>query len=286
MAELDAERVRRWTEREPPRPAHRPETFAQLAQFLGEQAGIPPAIREPMILDLMSLRARFCPRLTTLRTGQMPLAAMHVKAGRQLWLATRYQALAPVLVSLLADGEATKLRAHPLPTYQALIESYGRRMGRVLVEAYTQDGLLSHMELQWLFLTSIGTVSRALDWYQRQHQVILPSPGTVLDMGRTLTHKDLVVRLHLEGLTVLEIARKTYHHPRSVDAYLKGFDSVLILRLYGLPPSLMARALGRGESLVHEYLELIEEHLKEVEEMRAYLGKRGVQLPANTPYRG
>lgn len=40
-------------------------------------------------------------------------------------------------------------------------------------------------------------------------------------MGRMLTHKNLIVRLHLQGRTVLEIARQTYHNPRSVAAYLR-----------------------------------------------------------------
>lgn len=154
-------------------------------------------------------------------------------------------------------------------------------MARVLTEAYTQDGLLSFAELQWIFLTSTGTVSRAVDYYQRKHQVILPCPGTVLDMGRMLTHKDLVVRLHLQGLSVLEIARQTYHSPRSADAYFKAFDSVLILHLYGLNPKLMATVLGRGESLIHEYLDLMGTYLKDINTIRDYLRKRGVQMPAN-----
>ncbi len=278
LAELDIQRARQWVDRGPPRLGHLQGTVRKLAHYLGAQAGIPAAIQEALILDLMSIRARFCPRITTLASGQMPVAAMHVKAGRTLWQPTRYQPLAPVVVSVLADGEGHLLRYDPPTSYDGFLELYGRRMARVLTEAYTQDGLLSHAELQWIFLVSLGTVSRAVDNYQRQHHVILPCPGTILDMGRMLTHKDLVVRLHLEGLSVLEIARKTYHHPRSIDAYLKAFDSVLILHLYGLPLSLMASVLGYGQSLVREYLELIRNYLKDRETMRNYLRKRGVKI--------
>jgi hypothetical protein len=154
-------------------------------------------------------------------------------------------------------------------------------MARVLTEAYVQDGLLSFIELQWIFLVSTATVSRTIDYYQKQYQIILPCPGTVLDMGRMLTHKALIIRLHLQGMTVLEIARQTYHHPRSIDAYLKSFDAVLILHLYSIPPLLMARILGRGEYLVNEYVELIHEHLKDPEVMRHYLRERGVKIPAS-----
>lgn len=279
LATHDAERGARWIDRDPPRPGHQPQTLARLAAYLGTQAGIPPAVQEPLLTELAAIRARCAPRITTLASGQMPLVAMHVDAGRSLWQQSRHQPMAPILVSVLADGEGRLLRHQPPATYQAFLELAGRRMARVLVEAYAQDGLLSYTELQWIFLASAETVSRALDHHQRTLGVVLPCPGTVLDMGRMLTHKRLIVRLHLQGHTVLEIARATWHHPRSVDAYLKAFDAVLILHLYRLPPHLIASVLGRGESLIGEYLELIATYLKEPDTMRAHLRQRGIKIP-------
>jgi hypothetical protein len=279
--ELDLARAKKQRLAEAPRPAHRPETLKRLYHYLGTEAGIPPAVQEPLLLELMAIRARFHPRLKTLRSGRMPLAAMHVEAGRRLWQPTRHQPLAPVAVTLLGERESHILRHRPPKRYENYLAFHGRRMARVLTEAYVQDGLLSFIELQWIFLVSTATVSRAIDYYQKQHQVILPCPGTVLDMGRMLTHKALIIRLHLQGMTVLEIARQTYHHPRSIDAYLKSFDAVLILCLYAIPPPLMARILGRGEYLVNEYLELIAECLKDPEVMRDYLRERGVKIPSS-----
>lgn len=128
LAELDTTRASRWLERDPPRPGHRPETFTKLAHFLGSEAGIPPGLQEPMILDLMALRARFCPQVGTLATGQMPLAAMHVKTGRSLGQPSRHQRLAPVVVSLLADGDGHTLRYRPPTSYEGFLALCGRRM--------------------------------------------------------------------------------------------------------------------------------------------------------------
>ncbi len=281
LKELDLARSRKPRRESISHPRHRPETLLRLCHYLGSEAGIPPAIQEPMLLELMTIRARFHPRLNTLRSGQMALAAMHVEAGRSLWKPTRYQPLSPVVVTPLHREELNTLRHHPPKHYEDCMAFYGQRMARVLNEAYLQDGLLSFAELQWIFLTSTMTVSRAIDHYQRCYHVILPCPGTVLDMGNMLTHKNLIVRLYLQGMTVLEISKQTYHNPRSIDAYLKCFDAVLILHLYGLPLPLMARILGRGESLIHEYLELIGQYLKEPESMRNYLKKRGVKFSAN-----
>jgi hypothetical protein len=250
-----------------------------IINFLGSEAGVPPAVREALFLDLARLRAQFCPLASSLCSGQMPLVSMHVKAGRRLELPTRLQPLAPVVVTLITAKEFEELGGKSTFPYEELMAFHARRMARVLVEAYWQDGLICYSELQWCFLMSSNSIGRILGWYQHKHNVILPSPGTVLDMGRMLTHKDIIVRLHLQGLTVLEISRQTYHAPRSVDAYLKVFDSVLILHLYGLPKALIARVLTRGVSLIEEYLELIRDNLKEVKEIRDYLHCRGVKLP-------
>ena len=280
VTELDEARRTGRLDHAEPRPAHRPETFERLSRFLREEAGIPPAVHEAMLLDLMALRARFAPRAGRLRSGQMPLCAMHVDSRRSLWQETKYQPLAPIIVSVFAGSERHTLRVRPPRTYEEYLSFHGARLARMMMEAYRQDGLLSFAELQWISLLSTGTVSRVVDYYQRTNHVILPCPGSVLDMGRMLTHKDVIVRLHLQGLTVMEIARKTYHNPRSVDAYLKSFDAVLILHLYGLPPELMAGVLGHGISLVQEYLGLIAENLKDLDQMREYLRRRGVPVPS------
>ena len=101
----------------------------------------------------------------------------------------------------------------------------------------------------------------------------------MLDIGRTLTHKDLIIRLHLQGHSTPEIARQTHHHPKSVDAYLKTFDAVLILHLYRVPPTLAATILGHGTSLIHEYHHIISSYLKNPETMRDHLISRGVHQP-------
>lgn len=255
------------------------ESKEDIVNFLGSEAGVPPAVREAMFLDLARLRAHFCPLADSLCSGQMPLVSMHVKAGRRLELPTRLQPLAPVVVTLITAEEFEELGGKSTFQYEELMALHARRMARVLLEAYQQDGLICYSELQWCFLMSSNSIGRILGWYQHKHNVILPSPGTVLDMGRMLTHKDIIVRLHLQGLTVLEISGQTYHAPRSVDAYLKVFDSVLILHLYGLPKELIAHVLSRGVSLIKEYLQLIRDNLKEVKEIREYLHCRGVKLP-------
>ncbi|MDQ7791037.1 MAG: DUF1670 domain-containing protein, partial [Clostridia bacterium] len=113
---------------------------------------------------------------------------------------------------------------------------------------------------------------------QREHNLVVPTPGTILDAGRSMTHKDVIVGLHLEGYTVKEIARMTYHSPKAVDNYIGTFEAVLILYLFGLPPELMVRILRRGRSLINEHLVLVREVYRDHHEIKQYLVAQGVKI--------
>ena len=93
-----------------------------------------------------------------------------------------------------------------------------------------------------------------------------------------MTHKDIIVKLHLEGHSVKEISRITYHSPRSVDNYIGTFEAVLILYLYKMPVELMSRILKRGISLIREHLKLIDEVYSDALEIKKDLIKKGVRF--------
>jgi len=99
-----------------------------------------------------------------------------------------------------------------------------------------------------------------------------------LDAGRSMTHKDIVIELHLQGYTVKEIARMTYHSPRAVDNYIGTFESVLILDLYHIPKALMARILKKGISLIEEHLSLARKHFRDEEDRKRLLAWKGVRF--------
>ena len=65
--------------------------------------------------------------------------------------------------------------------------------------------MLTSLDLEWILGISTAQIRQLLEGYQERFGIILPTAGTVLDMGRTLTHKKLVVELALDGLTTQEI---------------------------------------------------------------------------------
>ncbi|MDD3893425.1 MAG: DUF1670 domain-containing protein [Syntrophomonadaceae bacterium] len=162
---------------------------------------------------------------------------------------------APVIITVWTPEEL----AGQLDTMQEFLEQLKRRIIRVCFEAYRQNGLLTLMEMQWIFQISSVRISELIRSAQREHNLVVPSPGTILDAGKSMTHKDIIVNLHLQGYTVKEIARMTHHSPRAVDNNIGTFEAVLILHLFGVSPELMARLLKRGFSLIREHMKLVQQ---------------------------
>ena len=106
----------------------------------------------------------------------------------------------------------------------------------------------------------------------------MPTAGTVLDMGRTLTHKTIVVEMALEGLSTQQIAKRIFHTPEAVDYYLRLFDRVLVLLFFRMPPHLMRQVTGHSLALINEHLALAKKHFPTEKDLVDYLTNRGVEL--------
>jgi hypothetical protein len=49
---------------------------------------------------------------------------------------------------------------------------------------------------------------------------VVPTRGTIHDLGRAITHKRIIILLCLEGYLTPEIARKTKHSEDACDRYI------------------------------------------------------------------
>ncbi len=246
----------------------------QLSQFVQREADCGPTVSNQLVQDLLTVRNVCCPRMRHLNSGEMPVLATSVNAHLSEEVAARFRRLKPIILTVWTEEELkTCSWGDPLPD-----EQMAKRIVRVCFEAYRQGGLLSLMDLQWIFHISVRKISELIRRAQRECTIIVPTPGTVLDAGRSMTHKDIVIELHLQGHTVKEIARMTYHSPRAVDNYIGTFESVLILDLYHIPKRLMARILKKGISLVEEHLRLARKHFRDEEDRKRLLAWKGVKF--------
>jgi len=246
----------------------------ELAEFVAAEAGLGRVVARQLVEEVIALRNICCPRTKELKPYEMPLIVTHVSARLSEDVSTRFRQLAPVIITVWKPEELDR-QPDTVPGFLAQLK---RRIVRVCFEAYRQNGLLTLMELQWIFQLSSARISELIRSVQREHNLVVPTPGTILDAGRSMTHKDVIVSLHLQGYTVKDIARMTHHSPRAVDNYVGTFEAVLILYLFGVPPELMARLLKKGISLINEHLKLVREYYRDHQEIKEYLASQGVKI--------
>lgn len=130
-----------------------------------------------------------------------------------------------------------------------------RRAIRWFYEAAHQGGYLTCQDVSLLSGASLVTVSRWVRDYQDVHNTLVPTRGNMHDLGRGVSHKRHIIQLHLQGKLPSEIARQTDHNVRNVSRYIRGFETVRMLRKKH-PPLEVTRLSGLSESLCMEYIDL------------------------------
>ncbi|MEW5786025.1 MAG: DUF1670 domain-containing protein [Bacillota bacterium] len=238
--------------------------------YLAEDYGCKPAQARAMAERAAQMRQWCCPRIQELKPGQIVWLAYSTRRSKR----GQSRLLAPVVLTLLnGDEQALKLNNRGELKHLKI-----RQMERITAEAWQQDGVLTMLDLEWLLNLNGASLRQLLTAYQERFGVILPTAGTVLDMGRTLTHKTIVVEMSLEGLSTQQISKRIFHTPEAVDNYLRLFDRVLVLRYFGMPPHLMRQVTGHSLALINEHLALAKKHFPAEKDLVDYLTNRGVDL--------
>jgi len=159
-----------------------------------------------------------------------------------------------------------------------LNERMMNQLARITTEAYLQEALLSDDELQLFYLRSAAVIGKLIRKYMKVNKVILPTPGSILDAGTMFTHKELIIGLSMQGYYTKEIARKTYHDPRSVDSYLKVFNATLVLWYYNLPSPLISMVTEKGIKVIKEHIDILTKYFPDRLSVKNYLNHIGIAV--------
>jgi hypothetical protein len=78
------------------------------------------------------------------------------------------------------------------------------KMMRFATEAYDQGGLLVQEDLALLLNSGRRTIQRDMVYLKKQ-EIIIPTRGSIQDIGPTISHKTKIVELYLKGYEYTEI---------------------------------------------------------------------------------
>jgi predicted transcriptional regulator len=145
-------------------------------------------------------------------------------------------------------------------------QTRSKKVLRLFRQAFEQGGVLAQTDVALLLHVTRSCVSKILCEHQRKTGEMVPSRGTIHDLGTSVTHKAIICYKRLvEKKETSQVAQETFHSTREVEYYVQCLRRVLLCKHKGLSPEDTALATNHSLSLVQEYLDLIERYDLKIE---------------------
>lgn len=229
--------------------------------------------RQVLVQSVVEMVDRFYPETTHLRPGQIVWTTVNKDEKSSYGKKINQSELTSVILDLVRPEDAVE-RAQG----KHLRDMKREAAARLFTQSYEQNGCMTNAEVAILLKISPATVGKYIQQWETEHDRLLPRRGTIHDLGPTLTHKKVIIqKLFLEGKSVGQVQRETYHSPEAIHRYIQTFRQVLLCRQKGFSNEEISFALKISKRLVAEYQSLIEEMLNEYRSLDSLLN---LDIPA------
>jgi hypothetical protein len=216
-----------------------------------------PVIARAIVEDILTTIERCYPERVPPKTVVW-LAVRREKRGQRKGL--DITDLVPVQLLMITDREIKLLTDAQLRKDRRARRASNRaRFARWCFEAYEQGGVLTQLDLSLLSGLSANYISQALREYEAEAGEIVPTRGTVHDIGPSVTHKAEVIRRWLRNESPAQIARTLKHSQEAVDRYIADCQKVRTLA-QKFPAADLPALTGLSASVVEQYIALLCEY--------------------------
>lgn len=210
-----------------------------------------PLLSQRLAQEVVGLLDAVCPPTQRLQPGQVLWPVVHQDTRADF----KNRRLVPAILTLLSP-EDVKLREQGASPGVVLRQC----LARIFREAHAQQGLLSTRDAALLLFRDPAYISQARQHYETEHGCVLPHPGSLQDMGSTISHKALAVRkVVFEHKDPLVVAQEINHSQRAVDHYLRDFHRIRLLYEYHQDLEFIHQATHIAKHVIRQYIALIHE---------------------------
>lgn len=216
-----------------------------------------PVVAQAIVEDILATIKRCCPERISPKTVVWLAVRREWKGQRKGLDVTD---LTPVQLCLVTEDEIKLLRTPALRKKHKARQAFNRaRYARWCFEAYEQGGVLTLLDLSLLSGLSEHYVGLRLREYEAETGKIVPTRGTVHDLGSSVTHKAEVIRRWLRNESPAHIARILNHSQEAVDRYIADFQKVRLLA-QKFPEIDLPTLIGLSASVVKQYVALLRQY--------------------------
>lgn len=211
----------------------------------------------------------------SLKPGQIRLSVTSIEAGNGQRLSEAKQVT--VTLTLSDDREDLAIRKK-----DGVVGLRRHRIQRICQEALNQGGLLTVEDLAYrIFNCGQRTICRDLQYF-RDRGILIPLRSTIKDIGRTLSHRVLIIKQWAKGKEYSEISRDTCHSVKAVQNYVDKFKRAIALYHEGYNGAKISFLLRISTELIDQYIDLYH-HLDFIahrgEELENFLKKAPGEQP-------
>ncbi len=216
-----------------------------------------PVIARAIVDDILVTIERCSP-------NQVPPKTVTWLAVRREWRGRRkgldITDLVPIQLRVVTEEEIELLVTPALRRERKARRAFSRaRFARWCFEAYEQEGVLTLLDLSLLSGLAENYIGELLREYEAETDKIVPTRGTVHDIGPGVTHKAEVIRRWLRKESPAQIARTLEHSQGAVDRYIADFQKVRLLA-QKFPVVDLSALTGLSTSVIRQYIALLEEY--------------------------
>ena len=213
-----------------------------------------PILREKLVNELIKILDKLLPLKDHVKPGQIVWNAVDISTRPD----SKNLKLVPVILTLISEEDIEKLKnGSPMP------EIRDNAIARITKETYAQGALLSMRDIGLFSWRQNSAVSTYRSNYEKKHNVILPTTGSLQDMGTCISHKAIIIKkVVADKKDPLKVAQETNHSIEAVDRYLKDFYRVQYCFNDNKDIEFTSRATGLSKNLINQYFEILKKYSK------------------------
>jgi len=185
----------------------------------------------------------------TIKPGQLFLEVVSESAPPQL--ALKDCPMVTVLLTLDAGEDDLRVKEQ-----KGVVGLRQHRIERLCHETHQQGGLLTVEDLANRLLNcGERTISRDIALLRKKN-ITLPMRSTIKDMGRSITHRSVIVQHWLQGKEYTDISRLTCHSVDAIGNYIDKFKRTISLFNEGYDNGSISFLVKISTRLAQEYINL------------------------------
>lgn len=221
----------------------------QFRNRIEQGMGCSPFVSEAIVTVVHDVYLPVLDTQANLKPGQMLFQCLSKRNGSTTRIADAEQ----ITVVLTVDGGKVDQDVRK----QKGIDGLRRfRICRFCSEAYNQGGLLTVEDVAYRLL-NVGerTIVRDLSLIRKEGENP-PLRSTIKDMGRTISHKAILIKNWLKGDELSDLNRKYNHSFSAIESYINTFKRVVFLKHEGYTVERIAYMQKISDALATTYLDL------------------------------